>query len=428
MSAPNHFLHRLAGIAAHSRQQGDLLERLVKHWLTHAPPYNQDYKKVWLWGEWAAANGIARKDTGVDLVAETIDGELCVIQCKYYLHTEKLYLGNLSNFITSVNSTIAGKKFAYGMIVSTTSEWSPTLEAKVKGSNIQIIRMDFAYELSRVEVDWKAVAALLPEPETGPAHVEVTEQTPIGWEQEEVAEVDLPALLKKILPKKSAEQRSNRTPLPHQTQAIKKVVGGLQTENTTRGKLIMACGTGKTFTALKIAEKLARKNEYSNGNILFLVPSLSLLSQALFEWSEESSQPLRNFAVCSDAKVGKDSDDISIHDLAIPATTNAKKLGEKLRLKSERLNVVFSTYHSIDTVADAQKLHGAPEFDLIICDEAHRTTGVEGGKENRQSHFTKVHNADYVRAAKRLYMTATPRITAKNYTAIIFPKRWKTDG
>ena len=107
-------------------------------------------------------------------------------------------------------------------------------------------------------------------------------------------------------------------------------------------------------------------------SVLFLVPSLSLLSQALREWSTDTDSPLRNFVVCSDSKVGREEEDIWLHDLALPATTNPNELARRLKTPfqkgTERRNVVFSTYHSLDVIAQAQK-KGAPAFDLVICDE-----------------------------------------------------------
>lgn len=186
-----------------------------------------------------------------------------------------------------------------------------------------------------------------------------------------------------------------------------------------RGKLIMACGTGKTFTSLCIAERLAPK-----GHVLFLVPSLSLLSQSLREWTAESVHPLHTLAVCSDSNIGKkrtkgddDKADITTYDLAFPATTSARQIVLQYQAVQEmaeqkktpaQMTVVFSTYQSIQAVSEAQKA-GLPEFDLIICDEAHRTTGVTLSGED-ESHFVKVHDAAFLRGKKRLYMTATPRI------------------
>ena len=179
-----------------------------------------------------------------------------------------------------------------------------------------------------------------------------------------------------------------------------------------RGKLIMACGTGKTFTSLKIAEELAGAGK----RVLYLVPSLALMSQTVREWSIDTTTPLRAFAACSDTHVGKhkasdDVADVNIHDLAYPATTDAKKLASKVNAHhdAERMTVVFSTYQSIQVISDAQYKHGLEEFDLIVCDEAHRTTGATLVGED-ESNFVKVHDQKHIKGKKRVYMTATPRI------------------
>ncbi|WP_375635098.1 MULTISPECIES: type ISP restriction/modification enzyme, partial [unclassified Bartonella] len=205
--------------------------------------------------------------------------------------------------------------------------------------------------------------------------------------------------------------KSTKEPRPHQEEAIKKVCEGLK--EADRGKLIMACGTGKTFTSLKIAETLAGKGK----RVLFLVPSLALVSQTIREWTADAQVPLRSFAVCSDTKVGKrrkNQDDIvgmETSDLVLPATTDAQALAkEACESLADAMTVVFSTYHSIQVISDAQKEHGLPEFDLIICDEAHRTTGASLGTEDNESEFIKVHDNSIIRGKKRLYMTATPRI------------------
>ena len=201
-----------------------------------------------------------------------------------------------------------------------------------------------------------------------------------------------------------------KRPRQHQIEALAAVQDGLQSAD--RGKLIMACGTGKTYTALQIAEALAGKG----GRVLFLVPSLSLMSQTIREWSIDCTIPLRSFAVCSDVQVGvrkvKNDDlaDMDVHDLEIPATTHGAKLGAKANAPDpDRMTVVFSTYQSIQAINDAQANFGLPEFDLIVCDEAHRTTGVTLSGED-ESNFVRVHDADYIKGKKRVYMTATPRI------------------
>ena len=181
---------------------------------------------------------------------------------------------------------------------------------------------------------------------------------------------------------------------------------------------------GKTFTALKIAEQFAagakpwQHAPATSGRVLFLVPSIALLSQTMFEWTAETELGIHCFAVCSDTAVGKqtgDMEDIRLHDLPFPATTDARRLALQMgALEGKKpLTVVFSTYQSIQTISDAQNDHGAPAFDLIVCDEAHRTTGVVLDASDK-SNFVKVHDSYFIKAGKRLYMTATPRIFSED--------------
>ncbi len=174
----------------------------------------------------------------------------------------------------------------------------------------------------------------------------------------------------------------------------------------------MACGSGKTFTALKIAEEYVKKG----GNVLFLVPSISLLSQSLNNFVVDRTIPHRYFVVCSDVQAGNQSEeDISIVDLAFPPTTKPENIAGLLQQKTDKMTVVFSTYHSLEVSAEAQK-KGAPEFDLIICDEAHRTVGAAKtitkgiNRQHKEPDFSKVHNQEYIKGKKRLYMTATPKV------------------
>ena len=216
------------------------------------------------------------------------------------------------------------------------------------------------------------------------------ENSPIDWEHFELSKIyDM-----RLRPKKTLQD--------HQSEAITNVINGLKEQD--RGKLIMACGTGKTFTSLRLMERFVPPS----GRVLFLAPSISLISQSLREWTAEAIKPIHAFVVCSDTKVGQE-EDIPIHDLAYPATTNAEKLIQNLRMCTrDRPTVIFSTYQSIQVIAEAQKLNFG-EFDLIICDEAHRTTGLTLPYEH-PSDFVKVHDNEVIRGKKRIYMTATPRI------------------
>lgn len=183
----------------------------------------------------------------------------------------------------------------------------------------------------------------------------------------------------------------------------------------------MACGTGKTFTALRIAEH----ETDGKGLILFLVPSIALLGQTLREWSADANEPINAICICSDPEISRnktrneDADTFSIVDLALPASTNVDYIlhqFQQIKAKGIQgqsgMTVVFSTYQSIEVISKAQKVllkNGVPAFDLIICDEAHRTTGVTLSGED-ESAFTKVHDNQFIISKKRLYMTATPRL------------------
>ena len=198
-------------------------------------------------------------------------------------------------------------------------------------------------------------------------------------------------------------QQERFTLRTHQREAFDEVINGFK--DADRGKLIMACGTGKTFTALRIAEEIAG----IGGRVLYLVPSIGLFSQAMREWAEQQSIPHRYIGICSDTKAGKTTEDASILELEIPVTTDPAAISEALqKTDGKRMKVVFCTYHSLPIVEAAQDA-GAPAFDIVLCDEAHRTTGIEDN-DDKTSPFVLVHNPDRIRAKKRLYMTATSRL------------------
>ena len=229
------------------------------------------------------------------------------------------------------------------------------------------------------------------------------EISPVDWEQ-----------LKKGLYGEKAKL-PGRKPMRHQLAAMSAANEYFVTQGHERGKLIMACGTGKTFTSLKIMEEMTPKD----GFVLFLVPSIALLGQTLNAWMADKQDDMRAICVCSDAKVTRemkdaDEEDASVIDLAVPASTDIAKITRQLWKydKEQNRTVIFSTYQSIDVVKEAIDRYGR-EVDLIICDEAHRTTGLVL-KDKAESSFTKVHKNDYIRAKKRLYMTATPRLYSAN--------------
>jgi predicted helicase len=352
--------------ALSEREKGDRFERLMQAYLRTDPLYAERFSAVWMWGEWPERD--TGRDTGIDLVAEERDGDgYCAIQCKFYASDHRLEKADIDSFFTA-----SGKApFTSRLIISTTDRWGPNAEDALNNQRIPVARIGLS-EIAQSPVRWDIV-----------------------WPAAADAELHLEVVAKRKL-------------RPHQSAAVDAVFDGFASHE--RGKLIMACGTGKTFTSLKIAERLAGENDHTN--VLFLVPSISLLSQALREWTAQSQTEMRCFAVCSDTKVGKrsQSEDIRAHDLALPATTDPAKLMEQVRGTSDdvHLTVIFSTYQSIATIAEAQKA-GLPEFDLVVCDEAHRTTGVTLPGEDA-SQFVRVHDNRYINATRRLYMTATPRL------------------
>ncbi len=355
------------------REKGTYFEELIRTYFRFEATYAQLYSDVWLYADWAKEIGtpqfgLSAKDTGIDLVAKTQGtDEYHAIQCKCYAEDYRVRKADVDSFFTASGQ----KPFTHRYIVTTTNDWSENAEQSLGQQQPPVQKIDlFALETS--QIDWAKY-----QPSAAPA----------------------------LKPKKQLR--------PHQTSARTNVHLGYKTAD--RGKLIMACGTGKTFTSLKIAEDVAGANK----RVIFLVPSLNLLSQTLTEWTQESAIPLHSFAVCSDAEVGKkrskDEDIVETfaHELRYPATTDAKRLAHEMakRHDAQHMSVVFTTYHSIQVIADAQHLHGLADFDLIICDEAHRTTGATFESE-LESNFVKIHDAAFIRSAKRLYMTATPRIYA----------------
>ena len=348
------------------REKGTYFEELIVCYLRNEATYRDLYSDVWTYGEWATKQGMDKRDTGIDLVAKTAGtNEFHAIQCKLYAEDYRIQKADIDSFFTA-----SGKKpFSHRIIVCTTNDWSEHAEEALRDQQPPVSKIDL-HDLENSQIDWS-----------------------------------------KYHPKSAPQLKKKNSALPHQSSAKAAVIAGL--EQADRGKLIMACGTGKTFTSLKIAEAIAGKGK----RVLFLVPSLALLSQTLTEWTQQSDTLLHSFAVCSDSDVGKkrrkDDDTVQTftHELRYPATTEPGRLAQEMakRHDDQHMSVVFSTYHSIDVISKAQKAHGMADFDLIVCDEAHRTTGVTFDGDD-ESNFVKVHDNDFLHGAKRLYMTATPRI------------------
>ena len=354
-------LDQIRADAGSHAESGALFERLVKQYFRQDPVYTDRFSEVWRWSEWAARRpDFTGQDTGVDLVAEEHDGGCCAIQCKFHAPGTRISKDALDSFI----SASARDPFTRRMVVDTGHAWGPNALKTIEGLTpaCQVLRFN---DLADRPIDWPNLRRQDPEA--------------LRWRPEPFS------------------------PRPHQKSAVEDVIRGFDQHD--RGKLIMACGTGKTFTAMCIAEIMAGVG----GQVLYLVPSISLFQQSMRAWAEQRTVPHRYIGICSDTRAGRNDEDASLRELEIPVTTDLAALGSALgEATSDAMTVVFCTYQSLGLVEQAQD-GGAPLFDLVLCDEAHRTTGIERPGD-KTSPFALVHDAERIRASHRLYMTATPRL------------------
>lgn len=386
------------------RDKGDRFERLMAAYLQTDPKYANKFKNVWLWNDFPGRKDLGGNDTGIDIVARTNEGDYWAIQCKCYAEGATIDKKAVDSFLSTSsrqfkNEELKTTSFSHRLWIDTTGKrWSSNAEDVILNQNIPVSRLGlFALE-----------------------------EAPVQWEKIEQGISGESALVKKY------DTR------PHQKTALNNTHEYFK-END-RGKLIMACGTGKTFTALRIAENETK----GKGLILFLVPSIALIGQTLNEWTAQAINPINAICICSQPdiskkkKKGEDADFYSTVDLALPASTDIENIIKQFSYyrvyDNNGMTVVFSTYQSIDVIAKAQKalqknIGDEAIFDLIICDEAHRTTGSKLSDEE-ESAFTKVHNDDFIIGKKRLYMTATPRMydpKAKDKAAQNDAELWSMD-
>jgi predicted helicase len=356
-------LSEFRATATSDADKGNKFERLVKFYFIHDPIWSEQLTNVRL----REQAGIG-PDVGIDLVAEDIaSGGKVAIQCKFY--DEKTYLDNLGTFYTA-----SGKDgYVKRIVVTTSNQWTRNAEEALKNQQIPVQRI-LLHDMEQSLINWGSF--------------DLTE----NYGSVPIAQKEL---------------------RPHQIEALKATLVGFK--DADRGKVIMACGTGKTLLSLRIAEEFFKKNKKPS-TVLFLAPSISLLSQTIMEWGQNKKSQYMALAVCSDSKVGKkNDDDMQVTDLAIPASTDVEKLTAALGNRGTKNVVIFSTYQSLEIISKAQKQkkNSLPELDLVICDEAHRTTGVTHAAKaavDDFSHFVRIHDNDYLKISKRLYMTATPKI------------------
>ena len=375
--------------SASEREKGGKFERLMRGYLLTSPIYAKTLKTVWMWHDFPFKNQFGGSDLGIDLVAQEYNGDFWAIQCKCYLETSEINKAEVDSFLSTSGKSFTTYyrtvRFAHRLWISTTNKWGANAEQTISNQTPPVNRISL-YDLERDNVDWEKLSEGI--------FGDGSRQKPYTIKRHQQGALD----------------------------AAKKYF-----KNHDRGKLIMACGTGKTFTSLRLAEQ----ETGGRGLVLFMVPSIALLGQMLREWSAQALTPIFPICICSDKGVSKkttqdDDESFSAVDIALPASTDVDEIVRRLRYAEENnadgLTVVFSTYQSIDVVSEAQKrlLQGDGGmfvkegddfgiFDLVVCDEAHRTTGVTL-KNEEDSNFVKVHYDEFIRARKRIYMTATPRL------------------
>lgn len=365
-----HLVNQINELAETQRDRGTYFEYLVRAYLQHEPTYQNEFKHVWMLADVPNDYRIPKSDIGVDLVAEKHTGELVAIQAKFYNHA--IQKANIDSFLGELGKDY----YDSGIIVASTDKWGKNAEQALADRS-DVVRIGLS-DLRNSRIDWEQFSFERPE--------EVT-------------------------------VKAKKQPRYYQKEVISKALEYFKDHD--RGQLIMAPGTGKTFTSLKVAEAMAKEAGKEQYVVLYLVPSIQLLTQTLRGWNNDTDMTMSSMAVTSDRNASRGSVNqeetniqIKASDIGYPATTSAKKVVENyeelMSYPKKELLVVFGTYQSIEVLGKAQK-NGFPVFDFIIADEAHRTTGAKAlGSDD--SAFTMVHSDLNVKGVKRLYQTATPKL------------------
>lgn len=314
-------LEKYKEISLSERHKGEKFESLMKKWFLSTPLYSNNIESIWLWGEFPYRDQFGGSDSGIDIVILTKENEYQAVQCKFYSDNNKIDKADVDTFISTSGRLFEIDsekiKFSSRIFMSTTNHWTKKALDSIKNQEIPVTRISTA-TLEDSGVNWSKLV-----------------QGKIGEEA----------------------RKARKTIRDHQSNVLNAVETHFS--GYDRGKLIMACGTGKTFTSLKIAER----ETGGNGLILFLIPSIALLGQTLREWTNDIETKLLPICICSDPKITKkansDNSEISVVDLALPATTDIKKIVHQLKVlkdkKEKGLKVVFSTYQSIEVISNAQK-------------------------------------------------------------------------
>ena len=357
-------LERIFAEASSESEKGRWFEHLFMAVVKDNPDF--DTAEIWPWRDWPnreAKTGLDGRDHGIDLVAELNDGSTVAIQCKCFAESHLVSKRDIDSFLAESSREAFGLRW----IVSTSS-WNSAAERAIKGLKPRVRRIDF-----------------------------------LDFRDRKIRELQKPD--------------RERHPKPLQQSAIDAVYDGLVTQGNDRGRLVMACGTGKTFTSLRLAELVVP----DNGQILFAAPTIALVSQARKEWLTHTTRKMSAMVVCSDETAGGRGDqyETGVSELTCEVISKSGEIATRLRVNGQHVTVVFCTYHSLRKVCEAQRNYGARRFDLAIADEAHRTTGVarEDSEGSNRVDFQTFHDGTKLQASKRLYMTATQRIYSERSIA-----------
>lgn len=334
----------LASFGEHNHEKGLRFEKAVKWWLQNDSIWANEFEpsSVFLWSESPHRDG---PDIGIDLTAEDFFGNTWAIQVKNWNKAVPLPKSEIDKFLSASNT----RTFSHRLLISTTQALSPNA-------------------LRAIENQEKPCTVILR------SDLEESE----AWDR---------------FGELNTETKRARVLMPHQISAVDAVTRSLSKGG--RGQLIMACGSGKTITAQKISESLGSQAT------LVLVPSLLLVQQTLHSWRQEASVPFLALSVCSDESVNGDEPISKASQLPFPVTTDPKKITEFLAMDGPK--VIFSTYQSSEKLEEA--VQALPfEFDLIICDEAHRLAGKVDNA------YGTVLRDGALPSSRYLFMTATPRV------------------
>jgi superfamily II DNA or RNA helicase len=343
------FSDLLATFDPDAGKRGKQFERFVKWFLKNDPEWATQVNEVWLWNDYPGQWG---RDCGIDLVFKDKNKKTWAVQAKCYSPDYEITKPDVDKFLSESNR----KKIDHRLLIATTDRIGANARQVLDGQEKSVVR----YHLTHFES----------------------------------AAVDYPDSIERL---SVAKRKPLPEPRPHQIEAIEKVVSGFRTAD--RGQLVMACGTGKTFVCLWVKERLKAKKT------LVLVPSLGLLSQILNEWTFAARKRFDALCVCSDQTVNRKEEDEAISlvsDLPFPVSSDVKEIAHFLKQDSDQ--VIFSTYQSSPLIAQAQKNNDAPQFDLVIADEAHRCAGKS------DTVFGTVLDDGQIKSERRLFATATPRV------------------